>query len=155
MTDVGATLTALQTMDLAALRREWRRSHRAPPPRLSRDLLLRDLAYTLQADAYGGMSKVMRRRLRTLTKAFAETGRVASEHGPPVRAGTRLVRVWRGQTYLVTVTDDGFIYDGVPYASLSAVAKRITGAHWSGPRFFGLRPAGPRAMPTASEAGDG
>ena len=85
VTDVGATLTALQAMDLAALRREWRRRHGTPPLRLSRDLLRRDLAYTLQENAYGGMSQVMRRRLRTLTTAFAETGRVASAHGPPVR----------------------------------------------------------------------
>ena len=156
MTDVGATLTALQAMDLAALRREWLHYHRAPPPRLSRDLLLRDLAYTLQADAYGGMSKAIRRRLRTLTKAFAETGCLAPEHGTQVRAGTRLVRAWRGRTYLVTATDNGFTYEGKTYGSLSAIAHHITGAHWSGPRFFGLRrPAGKRAVPTASEAGDG
>ena len=55
-----------------------------------------------------------------------------------------LRRAWRGRTYLVTVTDDGVVYDGVTYRSLSAVAHQITGAHWSGPRFFGLRPAAPR-----------
>ena len=82
----------------------------------------------------------MGRRLQTLAKA----GRGAAEQGPPVRAGTRLVRAWRGQTSLVTVTDDGVVYDGVTYRSLSAVAHQITGAHWSGPRFFGLRPAAPR-----------
>ncbi len=86
MTDLDAKLTALQAMDLAALRREWCRYHRAPPPRLSRDLLLRDLAYTLQEDAYGGVSKAIRRRLRTLAKAVAETGRVAPEN----RLGQRI-----------------------------------------------------------------
>ena len=156
VTDGGATLTALQAMDLAALRREWCRRHGTPPPRLSRDLLLRDLAYTLQADASGGVSKALRRRLRTLAKAVAETGCLASTHGPPVRAGTRLVRAWHGRTYVVTATENGFTYEGETYGSLSAIAQRITGAHWSGPRFFGLRPAGTRAAAGApSEAGDG
>ena len=70
VTDVGATLAELQAMDLAALRRAWRRRHGTPPPRLSRDLLLRDLAYRLQADAEGGVSKATRRRLRTLAQVL-------------------------------------------------------------------------------------
>lgn len=61
---------------------------------------------------------------------------------PPLRArpaaGTRLVREWNGRTHVVEVTQDGFVMDGKNYRSLSAIAKRITGAHWSGPRFFGL-----------------
>ena len=144
MTDVGPALAAMEAMDLAALRRAWRRRHGILPPRLSRDLLRRDLAYTLQADASGGVSPATRRRLRTL----AQAGRVAS--GPPVRAGTRLVRAWRGRTYIVTVTDEGFVYDGVTYGSLSAVAHQITEAHWSGPRFFGLRPAARPAAPASA-----
>ena len=145
MTDIGPELAAIEAMDLAALRRAWRRRHGILPPRLSRDLLRRDLAYTLQEDAWGGVSHATRRRLQTLAKA----GRGAAEQGPPVRAGTRLVRAWRGRTYLVTVTDDGVVYDGVTYRSLSAVAHQITGAHWSGPRFFGLRPAAPRPVAAA------
>ena len=96
----------------------------------------------------GGVSPATRRRLRTL----AQAGRGASEQGPPVRAGTRLVRAWRGRTYIVTVTDDGVVYDGVTYRSLSAVAHQITGAHWSGPRFFGLRPAARPAAPASAAA---
>ena len=145
MTDVGPALAAMEAMDLAALRRAWRRRQGILPPRLSRDLLRRDLAYTLQEDAWGGVSHATRRRLQTLAKA----GRGAAEQGPPVRAGTRLVRAWRGRTSLVTVTDDGVVYDGVTYRSLSAVAHQITGAHWSGPRFFGLRPAAPRPVAAA------
>ena len=87
----------------------------------------------------------MRRRLRRLAKAFSETGRVAPENGTKVRPGTRLVREWQGRTYVVTVTDDGFNYDSETYTSLSAIAQRITGAHWSGPRFFGVRPSGESA----------
>ena len=139
-------VAAIEAMDLAALRRAWRRRHGILPSRLSRDLLRRDLAYTLQEDVWGGVSHATRRRLQTLAK----TGRGAAEQGPPVRAGTRLVRAWRGRTSLVTVTDDGVVYDGVTYRSLSAVAHQITGAHWSGPRFFGLRPAARPAAPASA-----
>ena len=55
-----------------------------------------------------------------------------------LKPGTRLVREWNGRTHVVDVSEDGFVFDGKTYASLSAIAKRITGAHWSGPRFFGL-----------------
>ena len=55
-----------------------------------------------------------------------------------LKPGTRLVREWNGRTHVVDVSEDGFIFDSKTYGSLSAIAKRITGAHWSGPRFFGL-----------------
>ncbi len=120
MTDGGPELAAIEAMDLAALRRAWRRRHGILPPRLSRDLLRRDLSYTLQEDASGGVSNATRRRLQTLAKA----GCVASEQGPPVRAGTRLVRAWRGRTYLVTVTDDGVVYDGVTSGTMTTRTRR-------------------------------
>jgi hypothetical protein len=67
----------------------------------------------------------------------------AARHDPPLaqqlpRPGTRLVREWNGRSHFVDVSEDGFVFDGKTYRSLSAIAKRITGAHWSGPRFFGL-----------------
>ena len=143
MPTIKAQMTGIQEMDLSTLRDEWRRHYRASPPRrLSRDLLIRGM---LQEKTHGGLSKAMRRRLRTLAKAFSETGRVAPENGTKVRPGTRLVREWQGRTYVVTVTDDGFNYDSETYTSLSAIAQRITGAHWSGPRFFGVRPSGESA----------
>ncbi len=57
---------------------------------------------------------------------------------PAPSVGTRLMREWNGRMHVVDVTDQGIVFDGRVYGSLSAVAKRITGAHWSGPRFFGL-----------------
>ena len=74
-----------------------------------------------------------------MAKGFAETGRAAPDTGPKLRPGARLVREWRDKTHVVTVTEDGFEYDGRTHPSLTAIAKRITGAHRSGPRFFGLR----------------
>ena len=55
---------------------------------------------------------------------------------------SRLIREWHGRTHTVTVTEDGFECAGTTYPSLTEVAKKITGAHWSGPRFFGLVRAG-------------
>ena len=152
MTEVGIEIAEIRAMDLPSLRDEWRRHHRAPPPRrLSRDLLMRGIAYKLQEQVYGGLSRAARRRLQTLAKAFSETGRIAPENGTKVRPGTRLVREWRGRTHVVTATESGFDYDGEAYGSLTAIAQRITGAHWSGPRFFGLRPSGESA--SAAEHG--
>lgn len=156
MNEGGTQVAKIQAMDLPALRDEWRRHHRAPPPRrLSRDLLIRGIAYTLQEQAYGGLGKATRRRLRTLAQAFAATGRVAPLNGATVRPGARLVREWQGRTYVVTVTENGFDHDGETHGSLTAIAQRITGAHWSGPRFFGLRSSGARAAEVVSEAGHG
>jgi len=73
---------------------------------------------------------------------FRITGRVGPDPGLALKPGARLVREWHGRTHTVTVTEDGFEYAGTSYPSLTKVAKKITGAHWSGPRFFGLVRAG-------------
>ena len=140
MTGLTSQITEIREMDLASLRQAWRRWYRTPPPRrLSRDLLVRGIAYRIQEDAHGGLSNATRRRLRKMAKGFAETGRAAPDTGPKLRPGARLVREWRGKIHVVTVTEDGFEYGGRTHPSLTAVARQITGAHWSGPRFFGLR----------------
>ena len=85
----------------------------------------------------GGLSRASLKRLREL--ADNPEGR-----GPPpdqaasLRPGAKLVREWHGRTHIVLVTDTGFDYAGSSYKSLTQIAKLITGAHWSGPRFFGL-----------------
>ena len=82
MPTIETQMTEIQEMDLPALRDAWHRHHRAPPPRrLSRDLLIRGIAYKRQEQVYGGLSRATRRRLRTLAKAFSETGRIAPERG--------------------------------------------------------------------------
>ena len=120
------------------VRGEWRRLHRSEPPRLSRDLLIRGIGYRLQELQYGGLSKAARRKLKTLAKMFQTTGRVGPDPGLALKPGARLIREWHGRTHTVTVTEDGFEYCGTSYSSLTKIAKKITGAHWSGPRFFGL-----------------
>ena len=120
------------------LRVAWRKLHRTGPPQgLSRDLLIRALAHRLQEQTHGGTNRAQRRRLQTLIRAF-EKGGASLDPGIVLRTGTRLVRQWRGHAHTVLVREDGFEYEGRHYGSLTVIAKRITGAHWSGPRFFGV-----------------
>jgi Protein of unknown function (DUF2924) len=142
---------AFEGLSLDELRREWRQLYRREPPRISRDLLIRGIGYRLQEIQHVGLGKATRRKLKTLAKMFRTTGRVGPDPGLNLKPGARLVREWHGHTHTVTVTEEGFEYAGMSYPSLTKVAKRITGARWSGPRFFGLKPA---AAPRPSNEGD-
>jgi hypothetical protein len=151
--ELSQKLAALNDLTAPQLRAEWRRLYRGQPPRLSRDLLVRSIAYRIQELAHGGLSKATRRKLLALTKVLQSNGSIEPDDGPNLRPGARLVREWRGRTHTVQVTEDGFEYDGKPYSSLSKIAHAITGAHWSGPRFFGLNrkpTAGPQDSGDAS-----
>ena len=119
----------LASASLEELRREWRRFYRCEPPRISRDLLMRGIAYRRQELQHGGLGKTTRRKLKTLAKMFRTTGRVAPDPGLALKPGARLVREWHGRTHTVTVTEDGFEYAGTSYSSLTKIAKKITGAH--------------------------
>ena len=110
--------------------------------RISRDLLVLALGYRLQEIEHGGLGKSTRRKLQTIAKALRTTGRVGPTPSLSLKPGARLVREWHGRTHTVTVTEDGFEYAGTSYPSLTKIAKKITGAHWSGPRFFGLPAVG-------------
>ena len=88
----------------------------------------------------------MRRRLQTLAGEF-EKKRASLDPGIVPKTGTTLVRQWRGHAHTVFVHEDGFEYEGQHYRSLTVIAKRITGAHWSGPRFFGLTKRGCTSLP--------
>jgi hypothetical protein len=120
------------------LRRVWRTLyHTGPPMGLSRDLIIRGLADKLQQRAHGGPSRALQRRLRILAADFEKGARSFDPDGV-LKNGSTLVRQWRGHTHTVFIREDGFEYDGQRYRSLTVIAERITGAHWSGPRFFGL-----------------
>jgi Protein of unknown function (DUF2924) len=135
---VSDRLVVLAGLSLADLRLEWRRLFRANPPRLSRDIMMRAVAYRLQEIAHGGASKATQRRLMTLAAEFEMGGTIAPPPGPKIKPGSRLVREWHGRTNTVCVTDVGFEFQGKSYRSLTKIARDITGARWSGPRFFGL-----------------
>jgi hypothetical protein len=133
------------------LRLSWRKLYRREPPvGLSRDLMIRVLANKIQEHAYGGPSPSMNRRLNTLA-GEVEKGSVSFDPGVVLKTGARLVRQWRGHAHTVLVIEDGFEYEGQRYRSLTMIAARITGAHWSGPRFFGLIKRTSRSRSTADE----
>jgi hypothetical protein len=149
----GGRKDRLQNPDLAELDREivglvdrstqelrhvWRTLHHTGPPLgLSRDLIIRGIADKLQQRAHGGPSRVLHRRLQTLTGEL-EKGARCFDPGMVLKTGASLVRQWRGHTHAVLVREDGFEYEGQCYRSLTVIAGQITGAHWSGPRFFGV-----------------
>jgi Protein of unknown function (DUF2924) len=139
---IEGEIDRIRSLGLEDLRREWRRLYHSEPPKISRDLLVLALGYRLQEIAHGGLGKVTRRKLQTMAKTLQTTGRVGPIPSLSLKPGARLVREWGGRTHTVTVTEDGFEYAGENYPSLTKIAKKITGAHWSGPRFFGLLAAG-------------
>ena len=137
---VNDELAALAAMSPAQLRAEWRRVYRVSPPPLTPELLMRGIAYRLQERAYGSLSPKIVKAIRRLAEQ-AEWSKVNPNGKVAVKPGTRLVRNWNGTTYTVLVTDDGYMMGTQCFASLSHVARTITGAHWSGPRFFGVTAA--------------
>jgi hypothetical protein len=134
-------LAILERANLEELRREWRQLYCSEPPRISRDLMVRGIGYRRQEIQHGGLSKSTRRKLKTLAKLCRTEGRVATGPGLNLKPGSRLIREWHARTHTITVTEEGFEYAGASYSSLTTIAKEITGAHWSGPRFFGLKAA--------------
>jgi Protein of unknown function (DUF2924) len=139
---IEGDINRFRSLGIEELRREWRRLYHSDAPRISRDLLVLALGYRLQEIEHGGLGKATRRKLRTIAKALRTTGRVGPAPSLSLKPGARLVREWHDRTHTITVTEDGFEYAGTSYPSLTKIAKKITGAHWSGPRFFGLPAAG-------------
>ena len=152
LSDIEAEIAGLLDRSTQELRLAWRQWRRTEPPLgLSRDLLIRALAHQLQEQSYGGVSRALRRRLQSLAGA-SEKATMAVDPGLVLKTGTTLVRQWRGHPHTVLVQADGFEYDGRRYRSLTVIAEQITGAHWSGPRFFGVTKRARGSLPAeASE----
>src|SRR5262245_27372999 len=108
-----------------------------PPAQISRELLLRAVAYRMQEEAYGGLAAKTRRQLARATRDLA-AGRSLKAPAAKIKPGIRLLREWQGVVHEVIVLEDSVLYRGKDWPSLSVVAREITGARWSGPRFFGL-----------------
>ncbi len=138
LVELDGEIAGLVDRSTRELRGAWRTLHHTGPPLgLSRDLIIRGLADKLQQRAHGGPSRALQRRLQTLAGDL-ENGARSFDPGIVLKTGATLVRQWRGHTHTVLVREDGFEYDGRRYRSLTVIAERITGAHWSGPRFFGV-----------------
>jgi hypothetical protein len=146
-TSVVRQIAALEKMSMADLQQRWGQLIGTDPPRYNREFLVRRLAHRIQELTHGGLSQAARRQMSDLLEeaGYDEIGGKRAERRPaqgrrelPV-VGTRLVREWDGQRHEVTVLQGGFAYQGRGYRSLSAIASAITGTHWNGPAFFGLR----------------
>jgi hypothetical protein len=138
---ISAEIAASASLDLEDLKSRWRDLYDTePPPRISRELLTRAIAYRLQEREFGGLAPATHRLLERVAADLSSHGtRVSQAH--KAAPGTLLIREWRGKAHQVTVHDDGVVYRGKRYGSLSEVARLITGTRWSGPLFFGLRKA--------------
>ena len=142
--DVPARLAALPNADIRDLKEQWRSLFGTEPPPYNRRFLERRIAYRIQELAYGGLKPETIARLEALGEQIDGgniTLRRIRQDQRPI-AGTRLLREYQGVEHVVTVTREGFEYQGRPYQSLSAIARAITGTRWNGWMFFGLRKAG-------------
>jgi hypothetical protein len=121
------------------LKERWRTLYGSEPPRrISRDLLVRALAYRIQEQALGGLKPSTRRLLAKVAADASARRPILLAPEPDLKPGTVLLREWHGTQHEVIFREDGIVLSGKTYKSLSQVAYRITGTKWSGPRFFGL-----------------
>ena len=128
---------SLRRMSRAQLKGRWRDLYKAAPPvAFTPDLLARGIAWWLQEKALGGHSPEGRRALGQSEEGASLRKRKSARVS--LRPGNRLVRRWRGRTYVVEVNESGLVYEGEQFGSLSVIASKITGTRWSGPKFFGL-----------------
>ena len=138
---IPARLAALKNTPTPELKAQWRELFESEPPPFNRRYLESRLAYRIQELAYGGLKPETVKRLEALGEQLdggdRKKSRIRADLKPIV--GTRLIREWQGVEHLVTVTSDGFDWQGRPYKSLSASARAITGTRWNGWVFFGLK----------------
>jgi len=137
-------ITVLDAPSKAELHACWERLEGTKPPNIPIGLLRLLYAQLVREHAYGGVPGWI----------LAEFDRVLLESRKPrekkrvdsvrrsLSVGTRLVREWNGKTVSVEVRQEGYLYADRLYGSLSEIARVVTGTHWSGPRFFGIKRRG-------------
>ena len=143
-------IAGLQSLDLEQLKARWRTLYQTEAPtRFSRDLLMRAVAYRLQERALGGLKPATRRLFQRIAADAHARRPLKLKPLRRLEPGAVLIRQWGGVKHKIVVLGNGFSFRSQCYGSLSAVARQITGSHWSGPLFFGLKNR------TKAEAGDG
>ena len=135
-TEVLARIAWIQKAAIDELRAFWKTLSGAASSNMPRRTMEQRLIYQVQEQAYGGLSPEAKARLDAIAEADAR--QVPGKQAETPIPGTRYIRVWRDVRYEVTATADGFEWKGKRFASLSAVAKAITGQHWNGKLFFGV-----------------
>ncbi len=150
---IAYEVAALKELDIHELRLRWRKLFRkSVPAHLPRYLVLRIIAYRIQANAFGDLDRETARYLDRIAKDYVrrrDAGEKRSRKKPPpvppvpdrrrLKPGTILVREHDGMLHRVIAVEGGYLWNAATYKSLSEVARAITGTNWNGPRFFGLR----------------
>jgi hypothetical protein len=140
-------ITQLSKLNFSELQARWRSLFGSEPPAYHRRFLVKRLAYRIQELAYGGLPDATRAQMADILQdagldeqaSIPGRGRTQKRPNDLPLAGTRLVREWNGRRYEVTVASGGFVFEERRYRSLTAITKAITGTHWNGRAFFGLR----------------
>jgi hypothetical protein len=148
--EVEAEIALLGGLSLEALKARWLELKGIPLPKfMRRGLMIKAVAHAIRESAFGGLDRPTQTKLEQAMRQIVPSGQKPPPAGNKIRAGTRLVREWRGRVHEVTVAGDGFVWNGKRHRSLSEIARLITGTRWNGWVFFGLKPAaGVTAMPT-------
>jgi hypothetical protein len=141
MAHIDEQLDGLETMSPARLRAEWRRFHRGQTlvDGMTPSQMKRAIAWQLQERLHGGLPPARLRELDRFSEQLATEGDVDIGQSQSLKPGSRLVRHWHGKAYCVTVLEEGFEFEDRHFSSLTQIAREITGAAWSGPRYFGLK----------------
>jgi len=137
---LDVNLASLANMSSVQLQECWLETGNGPPPSVPAALLRRLLAQKLQERRQGALPVMVVRELERMARKEPVTA--PASRRPVLTNGTRLIREWNGQTITVEVVEGGFVRNGRTYHSLSEIVREVTGAQWSGPRFFGLRRRG-------------
>ena len=130
---IEAEIDRIRSLGLDDLRTLWRTTFRSSAPqRFTKDIVVRFICWHIQEQAFGGLDPATAKVLDSLERG----NKVPDRH---LNAGTVVVREYRGERHTVTVVPNGYVWREASYASLSTIARAITGTAWNGPRFFGLR----------------
>ena len=137
---LSSELAAVGMMTYSDLHLAWRRYYRTvPPKKISRDILELGITWKIQENKLGGLGAAVKRQIAELARTMEAKSGLAKPRTITLKSGARLLRTWEGVTHEVLVVEDGFLWAGKTWRSLSAIAREITGTRWSGPRFFGLK----------------
>ncbi len=150
---VEAEIDRVRSLGVDSLRTLWRTTFRSsPPPAFSKDILARFVCWHIQEQAFGGLDPNTAKHLGELARG----DRSRTDRPRRLKPGTVLLREYKGERHTVTVVAKGYVWREATYASLSIIARAITGTSWNGPRFFGLRiDKGAAVSPDAADASQG
>ena len=146
---MAETIEQLQNLSREELIKRWKKLFKTNSPQHARkDLLIKHIMWELQAKKQGGYSAQTQKQLDKLADKMATKQEVNEEEikkhcrqscSLEIKAGTKLIREYKGEKHEVIALEKGFEYKNRQYKSLSAIAREITGTQWNGKLFFGVK----------------